>query len=716
MRINKLILENFSSFEGNNEFDFSIVSREKNIILIGGQNGAGKTSLFSAIKIALYGPLAFGYVGANSHYTQRIKEFINTKAYQTDNVEAAVIINISIKAEREYYDYEISRHWYFINQKFEEIYEVKKEGKVLDDNERLYFENYFQDIVPPTLFDFFLFDGEEVGNIFATNRYNKYVRDALFTMCGLDVYEIIRNYTSNFISKLSDNAAEVDDTQYKEAEKKVKDIEQCIAIDESRILELRDEKETIDVQIQELNIAYRNAGGITVEERQRLLTELAEAEKVKQEITLQLKSFVEGLMPFYIVKDFAAKVSDQLDYEEKGEIFFYIQQRIQKQEIKHILQKFQFDNDEMADELLSTFLNAFRPQDASEYRVPIHDLSKEELRKVNGVFSALEGFDKNSILDKIHKKQDAMEHTMEINKILKNSMSVEDVNKFAEKENALLKAREGIINELFEREQKLGEEKEMLVKLEQERKQQYQLLVDSVQNRHVYELSSGISSIMNGLLRVKINSIKATLEALIVENLQKIYRKDNLITHIEIEDNFQFNLYQNVKYSREELLALINNLGAEEVTRLVGQKGADELLDRYHVESIYKLREVLTENEGIDSIDTYKRIELRRLSKGERQIFILSLYWAIIMISGKDIPFIIDTPYARIDANHRQEISKKFFPHISKQVIILSTDEEIDEEFYQVIHPYVAKEYLLINNEKENRTIIENRYFFEVKP
>ena len=76
----------------------------------------------------------------------------------------------------------------------------------------------------------------------------------------------------------------------------------------------------------------------------------------------------------------------------------------------------------------------------------------------------------------------------------------------------------------------------------------------------------------------------------------------------------------------------------------------------------------------------YKRVDISRLSKGERQIFILSLYWAIIELSGQDIPFIIDTPYARIDANHRKEISEKFFPNISKQVVILSTDEEINEE------------------------------------
>lgn len=58
---------------------------------------------------------------------------------------------------------------------FTEEYTVERDGKQLNDQELSYFENYLRSIIPPDLFEFFLFDGEEVGNIFSTSAYNTYV-------------------------------------------------------------------------------------------------------------------------------------------------------------------------------------------------------------------------------------------------------------------------------------------------------------------------------------------------------------------------------------------------------------------------------------------------------------------------------------------------------------------------------------------------------------
>lgn len=118
MQITKLILDNFSSYEGKNEFDFS-VKKKQPIVLIGGLNGAGKTSIFTAIKIALYGPLAFGYTGNNSFYSKKIRGYINDKAFQTQPFKSGVSIEIKITRERETKLYTIVRNWSMIDSKIE---------------------------------------------------------------------------------------------------------------------------------------------------------------------------------------------------------------------------------------------------------------------------------------------------------------------------------------------------------------------------------------------------------------------------------------------------------------------------------------------------------------------------------------------------------------------------------------------------------------------
>ena len=115
--------------------------------------------------------------------------------------------------------------------------------------------------------------------------------------------------------------------------------------------------------------------------------------------------------------------------------------------------------------------------------------------------------------------------------------------------------------------------------------------------------------------KIKIYS-KRRLEKLIVEKLQHIYRKNNLITHIEIEDDFQFNLYQNVKYSARELLHLMKNLGREVFAAEIGYQGMQFLFEKYKVESVLQLQHALEADKKKHSYDMFKRIDISRLSKG----------------------------------------------------------------------------------------------------
>lgn len=714
MKINRIVLYNFNSYEGLNEFDFTSNGSDKNIILIGGKNGAGKTSLFTAIKIALYGPLAFGYVGVNSTYIAKIKDCINSKTFQKDVVKSYVQISVSLMVEREIKEYEITREWDYTKQKLEEDYYVISEGHRLDEQELSYFQNYLQGMIPPDLFEFFLFDGEEVGSIFSTSTYNTYVKNAVYTLCGLDIFEIIRKYTTGYAGK--SNSVDEDEihAKYEELRSNAEKMEAYYVELESQNVVNQEELEKVETELTEVETAFKNAGGITEAERQTLLKEFTEAEHIKTESLTKIKLFVEGLMPFFILKDFTGKISDQLDFEEKGEIFYYIQQKLKKQEIKETLNESQKVSDETVDDLLKFILKKFKPKGFREGDQPVHDLSKEGIGRVNAMISSIDDFDVEAMIQLVKNRKAAAEKTMKINRILKNAMTDEDAGKFSKKENALLKKKDEITSRIHASEMLLANMKDELTIATQQRDRAFQTIKDNAQNKHIFELSTGLSQMMGSMLSVKTESIKRNLEKLIVEKLQHIYRKNNLITHIEIEDDFQFNLYQNVIYSNTELLHLIRNLGKDVFATEIGKQGMEILCKKFKVESVQTLQQELASDVDKNTHNLYKRIDISRLSKGERQIFILSLYWAIIELSGQDIPFIIDTPYARIDANHRKEISEKFFPNISKQVVILSTDEEINEEYYEIIKPHIAKEYLLINDESQNRTTVEQHYFFEV--
>ena len=468
----------------------------------------------------------------------------------------------------------------------------------------------------------------------------------------------------------------------------------------------------IEVQLTELETAFKNAGGISRKEKKQLEDEYNHAEKVKTETLTNIKIFVEGLMPFYILKDFANPIMSQLDFEEKGEIFYYVQSKLKRDSISELLKG--DVSDSKVDQLMDYLLDTFRPKGFRDDMEMMFDLSKEDIGRVNGIVSSLDDFDVSAMVDMVKKRKAASERTAEINRILKNSMSEEDVNTFAQKENEILKKKDDLTSRLYDSQHRLEDIDKELHSQEQIRDKAMQILKSNAQNKHVYELSSGISSMMEQFLEEKTLSIRKKLEKVIVQKLKSIYRKNNLITHIEIGKNFDFNLYQDEEYNGKELLTLYKNLGSSEFTNLIGTKGEKRLIKMLNGTSINVLKNKSEVELGKEPIQLYKKIELGRLSKGERQIFILALYWAIIEISGQNIPFVIDTPYARIDANHRREISEKFFPNISDQVIILSTDEEINEEYYKIVKPYVSKEYLLINDENENRTTIKNNYFFEV--
>lgn len=88
-----------------------------------------------------------------------------------------------------------------------------------------------------------------------------------------------------------------------------------------------------------------------------------------------------------------------------------------------------------------------------------------------------------------------------------------------------------------------------------------------------------------------------------------------------------------------------------------------------------------------------KEITPSELSAGERQLFAISMLWALGRTSGRELPMIIDTPLSRLDRQHRTNLMANYVPRTSAQVIMLCTDTELTPDLSKIITPYVSRRF-----------------------
>jgi len=107
-----------------------------------------------------------------------------------------------------------------------------------------------------------------------------------------------------------------------------------------------------------------------------------------------------------------------------------------------------------------------------------------------------------------------------------------------------------------------------------------------------------------------------------------------------------------------------------------------------------------------------KKINKKKLSAGEKQIFAIAMLEALGRTSGRNLPIIIDTPLGRLDSHHRTKLVNNYFPTASHQVLILSTDTEIDESFYKELSPEISHAFYVDYDPAEGSSTYTEGYFW----
>lgn len=717
MIINSITLKNFKSYEDETTFSFA-PKNDKNIILIGGKNGSGKSTLFEAIKLCLYGSTAYGYLGENYNYLLKIKDNINDNSFKNRNIESFVSMNISFNEGTSIKNYSLKRSWNYENKKINENFSVYLHDLELNDEDKLYFDKYLKSVLPPSLLNFFFFDGEELSEFFTGKSANSNLKDAILQLFNYDTFDILKTQLlvrqrlqvkSN--NKIEESQKRYDDlfTNVKSLKHNIEELERSVKNNKETLSNLITEKEVIEKN-------FRNSGGILEDERLELKALISEKENERYRINQSLKDFCNDTLPFLLVTDLLDKTKTQINKEDSFNSYNIIKNKLSGEILKESFNNHKLninENDSLYDTLAKTILSNMFTYDDINIK-SILNLSLEDKNSITPIIENILS-NKETLINSINSN---FNEISEITSELKNLRNELNSTVTGDLLNDYLKSINEINNKITEVQNELARLNTTLeIKYEElkakesnlaKAKNEYATLL---QNNSVSDISHNLINYLDELLA---NLTKDKIE-LIQNEFTNIFgliiRKENYINNIIIDEDFSSTLYINKSYTNTEILNIIKNLGFDGIIKKYGSKFMEDLFTYYNVTNNEELEKIIINNISFELITLSTKVNINDFSNGEKQIYILCLIWAIIKSSGVEIPFIIDTPYARIDASHRKSLTNTYLPNISKQVIILSTDKEIDSSLYDVIKPYLCNEYLLIYHEELRKTEIKNGYF-----
>ena len=719
MKINKLVLKNFRSYEEETIFDFS-TTKEKNIILVGGKNGAGKSTIFEAIKLCIYGPMAYKYQGFNSSYISRIKSNINNNSLKNDTVDAFVSIDIELSESTEKNTYTLVRQWTFKDKKLDEKFLVYKNFAIipLDKEELNYFENYITSIISPKIFEFFFFDGEHLSEFFIGKNSNTHLKQSLLSLCNFDTFDVLKNtiISTARSSKNANDEIELAKENYLSLENQLSELNSKEEALNEEFKEVSNKLEDLQQEKITLEKDFRKKGGVLAEERDSLNSKTIELETKRSLINQNIKDFCNDMLPFLMVKNQIKNLDKQLKTESDNLLYSQLKSKLNTQYIKSLLlNKIESSSlDEIAITVSEALIDDIKPNSYEEDFKMIHNLSNDESNSLYSLINNILDFDTSYILNSFKEYRDIADELSNIRTKLNSSLEDEalniyitDIGNLSNKIGHLSESKDLLNNSLDEIRLKINE-------VTSERDKSKSKYIDLLQSNKVVDMSSNLILMLDDIIKTLTDNKTKEIQDNFMYIFKKIIQKDNFIDFIDIDNNFNASLYINKMYYSLELENLIENIGYDEIERKFGRLFFDDLFKLYNVENRSELLNAIKTDTQSAFLTLRTKVDINGFSSGEKQIYILCLYWALLKASDIEIPFIIDTPYARIDETHRNNITSEYLSTISDQVIILSTNTEIDEKAYREIKPKLNGEYLIKYDDKNRKTIQRKGYFFEV--
>ena len=664
----QLTLENYGLFSGVNNFSLTpriINKKRRPVVLFGGKNGAGKTTFLDAIRLLLYGRRSQGSKLTKKEYDNHLLARVHRNKNENTRAKYAkvgLVFEHVLGGEKHLFN--AVRSWE-VNpgDKIVERFHVLKDGKELDEIGMEHQEAFIADIVPERLSQLFFFDGEKIKGIAEDISSNEAIAEAIQSLLGLDavlslksdltVYRsrILKNSNpEEFKTLLGDNAKETVSIQ-----EQLEKIQDGLAEVGTKIQGTQNEINSCEKKLADLGGSFAGSRS----DNQEKANSLKEAIKLEENA---VRECLEATLPFAMCPSISANLSVELTTEETLK-----EGTIACSHIEEFSTRLSENLDQIQDRGLIAELRLLIKEQQSAYCEPLltslshqgvntkHGLSKRESQQVTHLLAERVPQEANR----------AKKHLMQLEK---HAKALHDVSRDLEKapdevdvkdifDNLAFLNRElGVFqekNDALKEEERQLSNKLALVQREGERIAERMKASEKDQQKldYIKRMVPALDVYKDRLTEVKIN----TLQAEVTECFNLLARKSDFVKGILVDPKtFQ-----------------------------------------------------------VSVVDEHNRsIPKEDLSSGEKQIFAIAMLWGLARTSGRPLPVVVDTPLGRLDSDHRTKLIENYFPNAGHQVILLSTDTEVDQGLFETLSPAISHTYHLEYQHDEGRTRYKEEYFW----
>ena len=670
MILKRLTLCDFGTYAGEQSLELS-TDGNRNVILIGGKNGSGKSTFLEAIRLCFYGRFASRSTLRQDKYERYLLDRIHR-----DPSTAVPSRSASVQIEFDYGDqngirtYAAVRRWERtpsggVNERFD----LSCDRTPITDVDSAHWQDFVQELIPIGVCDLFFFDGEKVQLLAEDDTDRKTLSDAVRDLLGTDIIEKLNADLNIYRSRAVQRAASEDQTATelanlnKEAEnlRTRRDLfkmetESADAI----VAALISDVQTLEQHLQEQGGAYARNRGRLGERRRQIASRVADLESV-------VRDHAHGLLPITLVPKLLKSLLEQLTAEQDVRVGVVVDEtltsaakatlaQLRRIRIKRGGNSVSFGTIPEFDMVATVIKKTHQPSFSEDASI-LQDLSHEQEKQVRAwahtALDSLPGILRTTAeeLEVLYREQQKVER---------------DLSR-APQDDVL----QPLIDQLNEARKRLADASGEAARRRAEF-EQVSVALNQAEGNYLKAVNALAST----------NLQRASLEKAARVQSALVEFKDALVTkkikEVEVEVTRCFNLLSRKRLDR--------SITINPTTFQVSVK------------------------------DSHSRLVPKsELSSGEKQIYAISVLWALARVSGRPLPMIIDTPLARLDRDHRALLGQRYFPNASHQVIILSTDSEIDREFIPLLEGSIARSYELSFDMGSQSTLVRHGYFEEVK-